>query len=177
MSKPVPTTFDAGQPQEVAITPDPVMEARKRRKERLAEQMAEARVFEQFGTKILKVRMKTLAAIGSDVERLGVKQIGHGKIALAGENAHIHIERLGDLVHELQSRTPPVDPSVIVDAMALVRAFNEQLMESGKAHINADKQPAVSNTSNTLSVPFPAGTPLMIGVAPQKPVTVDCSKP
>ena len=50
MSKPVPTTFDSGQPQEVAITPDPVMEARKRRKERLAEQMAEARVFEQFGT-------------------------------------------------------------------------------------------------------------------------------
>ena len=121
--------------------------------------------------------MKTLAAIGSDVEKLGVKQIGHGKIALAGENAHIHIERLGDLVHELQSRTPPVDPSVIVDAMALVRAFNEQLMESGKAHINADKQPVVSNTSNTLSVPFPAGTPLMIGVAPQKPVTVDGSKP
>lgn len=45
MSKQVQTSFDAGQPQEVAIKLDPIKEARKRRKERLAEQMAEARVF------------------------------------------------------------------------------------------------------------------------------------
>jgi hypothetical protein len=102
------------------------------------------------------------------VEKMGVKQIGHGKIALAGDMAHVAVEHLVDLVHDLRTKTPACNPEVIVAAMREMRAFNEQLMESGKAHIEADKQLVGGNTAVNFTAPFPAGTPLVVGIAPAR---------
>lgn len=171
MSNPLPTTFEEGQQEDVAVTLDLVAQARKRAKDRLAERMAEARELEKFGNKIMKVKLQALTNIGADVVKMGVKNIGHGKIALAGDMAHVAVEHLVDLVHDLQTRDKPPDPEVIVAAMREMRAFNQQLMESGKAHIEADKQPVEGNKGTNITFPFPAGTPMVVGIAPQKAVS------
>jgi hypothetical protein len=46
-------------------------------------------------------------------------------------------------------------------------------MDSGIEHIEADKQANAGNTGPHLTIPFPAGTPLMIGVPAGKPVSVE----
>lgn len=168
MSNPLPATFDEGQNQDVAVTLDLVAAARKRAKDRLAERMAEARELEKFGNKVMKVKLAALTAIGADVVKMGVKNIGHGKIALAGDMAHVAVEHLVDLVHDLQTREKACEPEVIVAAMKEMRAFNQQLMDSGKAHIEADKQPVNGNTGTNITFPFPAGTPMVVGIAPNK---------
>lgn len=165
---PLPTTFDGGQSEAVAVTLDAAAAARKRAKDRLMERMAEARELEKFGNKVMKIKLAALTAIGADVVKMGVKNIGHGKIALAGDMAHVAVEHLVDLVHDLQTRDKPCEPEVIVAAMKEMRAFNQQLMDSGKAHIEADKQVVQGNTGTNITFPFPAGTPMVVGIAPQK---------
>lgn len=168
MSNPISTAFDVGQSEAITITLDLVAAARKRAKDRLMERMAEARELEKFGNKVMKVKLAALTAIGADVVKMGVKNIGHGKIALAGDMAHVAVEHLVDLVHDLQTREKACEPEVIVAAMKEMRAFNQQLMDSGKAHIEADKQPVQGNTGTSITFPFPAGTPMVVGIAPNK---------
>jgi len=165
---PLPTTFDEGPAQAVAVTLDAMALARKRARERLLERMAEARELEKFGNKVMKVKLAALTAIGADVVKMGVKNIGHGKIALAGDMAHVAVEHLVDLVQDLRTRENPPEPEVIVAAMKEMRAFNQQLLDSGKAHIEADKQVIQGHTGTTVTFPFPAGTPMVVGIAPQK---------
>lgn len=168
MSNPITPIFDEGESEAVTVTLDAMALARKRAKDRLAERMAEARELEKFGNKVMKVKLAALTAIGADVVKMGVKNIGHGKIALAGDMAHVAVEHLVDLVHDLRTREKQPEPEVIVAAMKEMRAFNQQLMDSGKAHIEADKQPVQGNTGTTVTFPFPAGTPMVVGIAPQK---------
>lgn len=168
MSNPLPTTFDEGQQEDVAVTVDLVAAAKKRAKDRILERMAEARELEKFGNKIMKVKLKALNDIGADVVKMGVKNIGHGKIALAGDMAHVAVEHLVDLVHDLRTGEKQCEPEVIVAAMKEMRAFNQQLMDSGKAHIEADKQLVQGNTGTNITFPFPAGTPMVVGIAPNK---------
>jgi hypothetical protein len=173
MSNPLPTTFEEGQTEDVSITLDAASAARKRAKERLAERMVEARELEKFGNKVMKVKLAALTAIGADVIKMGVKNIGHGRIAVSGDLAHSCTEYLVDLVHDLRSREKPPAPEVIIAAMKEIRAFNQQLMDSGKAHIDADKQAVQSNTGTNITFPFPAGTPMVVGIAPQKSMQVE----
>lgn len=168
MSNPLTPTFDEGQSEDVAITLDLVSAARKRAKDRLTERMAEARELEKFGNKVMKVKLAALTAIGADVVKMGVKNIGHGKIALAGDMAHVAVEHLVDVIHELKTRKKPCEPEAIVAAFKEMRQFNQQLMDSGKAHIEADKQPIQGNTGTSITFPFPAGTPMVVGIAPNK---------
>lgn len=176
MSEPVPTEFNEQAAVEVPITPDPAAERRKRHRQKMAERAANIRAFEQIGMRVMKIRVKTLSAVGVDIEKAGIKNFGHGVIAHSGEQAQNMIDELGDIVQELRSRTPPVDPMVIIEAIALQRQLNEQVLESGKSHINATKQVEPENKGNQMSVAFPAGTPMMIGVPPQKASEIDGGK-
>ncbi len=169
MSEPVPTEFNEGEEVEIPVQLDAVAVRRKRHRQRMAERASNARAFEQVGMRVMKIRVKSLSAVGVDIEKHGIKHYGHGVIAHSGEQAQILIDELGDIVQELRARTPAVDPQIIIDAIALQRQLNEQLMESGKSHINATKQVESDNKGPQLTVPFPAGTPLMIGVPPIKP--------
>lgn len=175
MSNPLTPTFTEDQAQDVAVTLDAMALAKKRAKDRLMERMAEARELEKFGNRVMKVKLAALTAIGADVVKMGVKNIGHGKIALAGDMAHVAVEHLVDLVHDLRTREKPPEPEVIVAAMKEMRAFNQQLMDSGKAHIEADKQPVQGNTGTSISFPFPAGTPMVVGIAPQNAMKIEDS--
>lgn len=177
MSEKIQTTFDEGQSLEVPITPDPAMERLKKRKQRMMERFAEAKMAEKFGSKVMQVKMRTLAALGMEIEKHGIRRIGHAKIAAYGETAQDRIDELVDIVHELRSKVPPCDPQLIIDAMQVIRAFNEQVFESGKAHITADKQANPIQDEQHIKVPYKAGTPMMIGVPPQKQGAIEGGKP
>lgn len=160
----LPVTYEPGPPAEVAIKLDETAIRRAKAKARHQAALAEARMFEQIGSKVLKIKTRTLSMLGDNVEVLGIKKIGHGKILIAGENAETAIAKLDELVEELQHKDPPCEPSVIRDYMQLRLSYNRQLMESGQAHIEADKQPSGKGDGANITIPFPAGTPMMVAV-------------
>lgn len=165
MSNEVAVTYDAGQPEEVAVQLDERALARQRSRTRIAE----ARAYEQLGQRVLKFKARKFGAVGEYiVTTLGVKKVGHGTIISASENADQAIQRCDALVQEMLAKDPPCDPDVVVALMQLKRDFNQQLLDSGEAHLRIDRQPTVGPESNTLSVPFPAGTPMMLAIGKQQ---------
>jgi hypothetical protein len=168
MSNPLPTTFDEGQSEAVAVTLDAIALARKRAKDRLMQRMAEARELEKFGNKVMKIKLSALTAIGADVRKMGIKDLGHGKIAISGDTAHVLVDYLVDCVREYRSSDKAPSLEAITAAMKQVSIFNQQVMDSGKAHIEADKQVVQGNTGTNITFPFPAGTPMVVGIAPNK---------
>lgn len=157
----------------VRVTADATVERRKRRLERKSIKAAEAREFQKFGMGVMRANIRELTELGMDIEKHGIKNLGHGKIALAGDNAQGCISDLLDIVHEMRSNNPPAEPKAIIAAMALLKGFNEQLMDSGRSHIAATKQVEQGNLNSTLTIPFPAGTPMVIGVSTQKPLPIE----
>lgn len=154
-------TFEEAPAETVEVALDERALARQRRAARLAD----ARAYEHLGQRLLKFKAKKFGEVGNYiVEKLGVKKVGHGTIISASENADQHIQQCDALAKELLARDPPCDPEVIVALMQLARDFNRQLLDSGEAHLRIDRQPNVDPKADTLSVPFPAGTPMMIAV-------------
>jgi hypothetical protein len=134
-------------------------------KQKRMERIAEVRAHEQLGQRILKFKAKKFGAIGDYVvSKLGVKQVGHGTIVSASENADMYIQRCDALVKELMIRNPPCDPEAIVALMQLARDFNRQLLDSGEAHVRVDRQIAGETKGQEMAFPFPPGTPMMIAV-------------
>lgn len=156
----------------IPVTPDPKALAKARQ----AERMAQARAYEQLGQKLLRLKTRKLGEVGHYiVERLGVKKVGHGTIAAASDKADEYMTECADIVQELRAKDPPCDPEVIVAMMQLIRDFTRLMLDSGKEHIAADRQPSIPTEGDKISVPFPPGTPLMIGVKPQAPREVSDS--
>lgn len=176
MSEPVPTDYQVDAPAEVAVAMTDSEMQKIRRRERFRQQADEARQFARYGSKVLKVKLKVLKDIGADLESHGIKYIGHGKIALAGETAHESVNYLVDLVQQLQTRNPPAEPELIIAAMKEMRAWNKQVMECGKEHIDATKQAENSKGGNSISIPFPAGTPIGVMVGGNAPVPIEAGK-
>lgn len=165
----LPVAFDAGPSVEVPVVPDSAALKRQKR----AAKLAEARAYEQLGQRLLTFKAKKYGEVGDYiVEKLGVKKVGHGTIISVSENADEYIRRCDEIVQQLLARDPPCDVEVIVAMMQLVRDFNRQLLDSGVEHIRADRQPSLQPEDNNIKVPFPAGTPVMIGIghAPQRQV-------
>lgn len=177
MSDQIDIVAEEPQTELIPINPSELEQAKQRRRQVLKDQIDQARVFERLGSKVIKVRLKTYQALGLEVEKLGVKQVGHGKIAVSGDEAHVMASVLVDLVHQLKQKEPEKHAELIIEAAKEFRALNQQVMDSGKAHIEADKQANPDSKGQTLTIPFPAGTPIMVGVPQQKPVQVDGSNP
>lgn len=162
----MPVAFNPGPTEDLPVALDARALARQRSRARIAE----ARAYEQLGQRVLKFKAKKFGVVGEYiVTNLGVKKVGHGTIISASEYADQSIQRCDALVQELLAKDPPCDPDVIVALMTLKKDFNQQLLDSGEAHLRIDRQPTVGPESNTLSVPFPAGTPMLIAVGKQPP--------
>ena len=145
-AKLVPLDYDPGEHTDVAV----------RNKYKSA--LSQARSFEQFGKRILKIKMKTLAALGEEAQALGIKKIGHGKILVASENAEEAIYKLDELIDN------ETDPEIRAQLMQLRLGYNKLLLETGQAHIEAEKQALALNKSTTLTIPFSQGKPMIVAV-------------
>lgn len=166
MSEEIAVTYHAGQPEDLPVQ----LDDRALRLQRSRARVAEARAYEQLGQRVLKFKARKFGQVGEYiVTTLGVKKVGHGTIISASENADQAIQRCDALVQELLAKDPPCDPDVIVALMQLKRDFNQQLLDSGEAHLRIDRQPASAPEGNNLSIPFPAGQPMMIAIGKQQP--------
>lgn len=138
----------------------------KIRKNKQKEALADARAFQLLGSKIIKIKNTALAKIGEQVEKHGVKKIGHGKLASASQNADQALAECDKYIAELLANNPNVDPKVFIQLMQVKLEFNRQVMELGEAHMAADRQASSAIQGNSLQIPFPAGQSLTISTPP-----------
>jgi hypothetical protein len=163
MKSELPVTFEPPKLEELPIELKAVASPKKPKpKDRKA--MAEAQAFAKFGVQVLRVKARVLAALGREAEQCGIKQIGHGKILLASDNAEAAISKLGGIIDGLLAQEPGPDYELVLEVMQLQKEFNGQLIKTAEAHFNADKQPMAPPMNNNINIPYPAGTAVMIGV-------------
>jgi len=155
----LPVTFDP--PEDLPVELKTAVKAPVKTKKAVNQ----ALTFARFGVQVLRVKARALAALGKEAENSGIKQIGHGKILVASDNAETAIARLGIIVDKMLKDKSNVDYETILEIMRLQKEFNSQLIKAAEAHFNADKLPAPPGMPNGgITMPFPAGAPVMIGV-------------
>ena len=95
---------------------------------RVRRAVADAKAFAKFGVQVLRVKAAVLGALGTEAENAGIKQIGHGRILVASDNADTAISRIDDIIDKLLKAKPP-DYPLIADMMRLKKEFNAQVLE------------------------------------------------
>src|SRR5574342_224000 len=138
--KMLPVGFDTGSPPEqVALVPTR-KELEKAAK--LREQKEIAQIRQQFNSRTMRVKTKLLAEAGIEIERWGVKRIGHGRIHCAADNADRAIAAIQQDIDRLVADNPSVNPMVLAELRAYQWRFNKQIIEVGQLHLEAAKEVA-----------------------------------
>ena len=132
---------------------------------KLAE-LADAKMLAKLGAQVIRVKNKHLCLLGEEIEKLGIRRIGHGKIAIASHNAEEIVGELGAYVKHLIEATD-TDPEKVAGILAIHRDFNRQLMDAGEMHIKASASVESNNTASTSLPPFPAGSLIQVHVGPK----------
>jgi hypothetical protein len=135
-----------------------------RAKERAAAAMVKAKTFEQFGMKVIRVKAKAEAAIGKYAQQMGIKQMGHGKVVIVGDIAREAIDTITDIIEEMRARVPPCDPEIILELLQTQRDFSRLLLDTGQAHLQADRNANAASDAGKIAIPFAQGTPLMVAI-------------
>ncbi len=170
MKSELPVKFQSADLMSVPIVLPPVpVKKRKKNKEALIE----AAAFARFGVHSLRVKAETLAALGKVAEAAGIKQIGHGRIILAADNAEGALRTLGAFVDDLVKKGENTDHKLIVEIMRMVHAFNEQLIKTAEAHLTVDKQPSSGTSGQNMTMAFPSGSPVVIAVGQKQGAVED----
>lgn len=164
---PLPVATRPEPPQPVLIKLDARAKA-KLRKRKLEEQLAEAQAFQRVGSKIIRIKERSLAKIGKEMEEMGIKRVEHGRIAYVADNASKLLVECDHKLEEMQANNPALEPEVIVTMMRLQLEFNQQILETAEAHLRAEKQITVAPSANNLSIPFPVGQPMLVSVSPMQ---------
>jgi len=145
----------------------------KLRKQRRKDALAEAREFEYVGAKIIKIKNKVLAKIGSEIEKHGVKKIGHGWLASAGQHTSEVLAACDKYMAELLANNPNTDPETILSILNLKKDLISQQIQLGDSHIKADRQASEAPKSNSLQIPFPAGQSMTISTGTTAPAQIE----
>lgn len=133
-------------------------------------ELAEAKAYSALGVQVIKIKTSALAKIGAFAMRLGIKQVGHGKIVKGGGTAEDAVEEIDAIIKELREKDEPCDPGIIVALLQAKLAFNRQVLDSGEMHLRADRTASDDKNTGEIRVPFPSGSNVMFGVSnPQSP--------
>ena len=152
MSEELPVTFEEKPAEEVAID---------KKKAKAAEQKAIAQLFQSFGGKVIRVKMKLLNNAGVDLNKYGLKNIGTGKVFFTGEKAEEGIEKLEADIEAFKKASPAVDPKVIVELRRAQIEYTRLMLETGQSYLEASKEAAPKNPPQ-VHVAFPAGQAIMV---------------
>ena len=161
MKSVLPATFEATVIDDLPIELKPPPSKPKAQHKKA---IAEAQAWAKFGVQVLRIKAKVLAALGREAENAGIKQIGHGKILVASDNAETAISKLGGIVDKLLIQEPGPDYPLVLEIMRLQREFNAQLLKTAEAHFSADRQPSNGTDGKSINIPYPAGAAIMVGV-------------
>jgi len=160
--KELPVKHVEEPPQEVALIPDKKAEE-KAAKAREQKELAQIR--QQFNSRTMKVKTRLLAEAGIEIEKWGVKKIGHGRIHCAGDNADKAIAAIQEDIDRLVAENPKVNPMVLAELRGYQWRFNKQIIEVGQLHLDAAKEAGTKTTSD-MRIAFPAGQPVFVAVSP-----------
>lgn len=162
MKSQLPVAF---KPTELLSLPIDLPPVKQKKKDRSA--LKAAASFARFGVQVLRIKAETLAALGKVAEAAGIRQIGHGKIMVAADNAEQAIGMLGACVEKLSQKEGEPDHRLMIDIMRLMREFNDQMIHTAKVHLEVDRKTPALPTGTNITMPFPAGAPVMIAVGKQ----------
>lgn len=129
----------------------------KTQKQKLKEELEDAKLFEALGSKIIKVKTRTYHALGQHAEKLGIKCVGHGRILVAGENAEKAFRACTELIESHATSGKEGSDIRVIQLLELLSVFNKQILESGEAHLRADKQPSNALPTKGVNMAFPRG--------------------
>ena len=160
--EPLPVTHVEEPPQEVEIDKKALAKAAK-----LAEEKEIAQIRQQFNTRTMKVKTRLLAEAGVEIEKWGVKRIGHGRLHCAADNADRAITAIQDDIDRLTAEGIKQNAEVIAMLRGYQWRFNKQIIEVGQSHLEAAKEASGKQEAN-MHIAFPAGQPVAVMVSPQK---------
>lgn len=150
-------------PVEAGLVQGPLpMTSRERRKKQLKQEMEEAQLFQQLGQRVIKVKTRTLQAIGEHLHACGIRAVGHGRIVVAGENADKAFGRCAEVLDKLMEENPMVAKTAIIEVLQLQAVFNRQILEAGEAHLKADRQPESPQKGLAQMQAFPPGGAVIV---------------
>lgn len=151
LNKELPVLFGTEAQGAVALKPD--HKALKK-----AEDKAIARMHQQFNGRVMRVKTKLLSEAGVQIEKYGIRRIGHGRVFFGGENADGMFSKIDDDIEKFMAADPPVNPEVITELRTLQLRANRQIIETGKLHLEAAKEAAAAGNRG-LQIAFPQGQP------------------
>lgn len=151
MAEELPVKFEAEAASLVPVKPDP-KELKK------AEDKAIAKLHQQFNGRVMRVKTRLLANAGVEIEKYGIRRIGHGRVFFGGENADGMFSKIEDDIEKFMAADPPVNPEVIAELRTLQLRANRQIIETGKLHLEAAREAAAAGTRG-LHMTFPVGQP------------------
>jgi len=157
MKSELPVKFELQPIEEI-----PVVEIPKKAKKKMTAEMIEAQTFAKFGVHSLRIKSTTLAALGKEADEAGIKHICHGRIIVAAGNAESAVTKLNQIIDDLLTRDP-VDHGLVMDVMRMLKDLNAQVIHTARVQMAAEKQQE-PETGGKITLPFPSGSPIMIGV-------------
>jgi len=159
MSDKLPVKFEV---QDLEALPIKLISPPKGYKKAANRALAEAQAFAKFGIHALRVKSKVLAMLGKEANDAGIKHLGHGKVIVASNNAEEAINKIGEMITRESEQEKP-NFELIVELLRLQKEFNTQLIMTAQVHLNVAKAaPDDSGSGPQLTVPLPAGQPVMI---------------
>lgn len=132
---------------------------------------------EQLGQKVIKVKTRVLQRVGEHLQRCGVRQVGHGRVVLAGNNAEESFVRCGEYIENLIASGNPLAAETIVELFKIQGTFNSQILASGEAHIKADRLPEHIPSEGHARQAFPPGGAVIDVHPPQQKPTASLPPP
>jgi len=113
---------------------------------------------------VVKVKARAYHSIGAHADSLGLRMIGHGRILVAGENAERAFQACMGLIESHATSGKVGADEKIAHLLEVLGMFNKQILESGEAHLRADRQPVSGTPKNTLNMAFPPGKSVAVVV-------------
>ncbi len=173
MSEKLPVLFAIEQPpKDVAIVKDKKTTDKEKSvqvRQRLQARLADAKVYEKLGGKVLKIKARTARSLGDEITALGLRSMGHGRIFIMGDKAETVVDECDSILAQLRAQDPPVDPEKLIGILQIKLAAVKVGLESGEAHLRASTQADAAQNGKAISIPFPANHNLGIAFTPAKP--------
>jgi hypothetical protein len=151
----IPMTYEAGEEMAINVKLDHYNEKR-------AIRLAEAKAYADLGVQVAKVKTGAYAKIGAYAMQLGIRKVGHGQIIAVSGTAEDAVDKIDALIEQLMTAEKPADPAVIAALMQTKLGFTRLALDSGEMHLKADRAVNEDKKGPNLSMPFPAGSSVVI---------------
>jgi hypothetical protein len=173
--QPLPVSFDEpaeGPPVEIPIDKSELEEMKAKAKASISKRALEAKLYQEVGARVIRIKARTLAGLGDLSTKLGVRKVGHGRLLGAGDNTEMHMAMVIEEIETLRARDPVVNADRIIGLLELLDRMNGRLIEIGQSHLKADTQTDSRPSGTMVIAPYPVGSPMILAINPPQDKTI-----